>query len=124
MSAGQGFEFTPLGIVPIGSAVNVGDQVSGGVVPRTTAVQIDSEPPSPALPSRALSSLATPRLTGLQDNVASKPLDGKRISALIKARLKELDKLLAAVPALERERSSLKALLAAAAPSKRRKGIQ
>ena len=115
MSASEhAFQFTPFGVIPIGAPVpeTATDHVAGAnpyVAPPVERVQVPDY--RTALPTAATN--AKP----------AGPLTGKQIAAQCKARIKELDKALAAVPAMQAERTYLRQLLAAAA-AKGKKGLQ
>ncbi len=116
-----GFQFTPAGILPLGAPTpNFGDEVS----PSNVAVQapeIAREVPPAGAP------VATaPRAKGASAEPAAfdpgQPLTGKDLAKAARARIRVLDQMLRAVPALQEERASLKRLLAAAAPRKTKPG--
>lgn len=114
MSAGSGFQFTPYGIFPLGVPVpTAGDEVMGA----TAAVETTEAPEPPASSAQKSSAPALRFDPG-------KPLTGKQIAAMARARIRELDAILRTVPALQAERSSLATLLLAAKTPRKRKGIQ
>lgn len=106
-----GYQFTPGGIIPLGqaaAAAGAGDEPSPAVVP-LAAPALDASPPKNAPPPNAFD--------------ASKPLTGKQIAAMARARLREVERTLASVPALERERDGLRHILESLAP-RRAKRLQ
>jgi hypothetical protein len=114
-----GFQFTPVGIIPLGApAPDLGDNVAGATVhvPMPEGV---ASPDASATPLRAMPSAPAAAPDALFD--PGKPLTGKELAKAAKARIKVLDRMLRTVPALEEERASLKRLLAAAAPAARKK---
>jgi hypothetical protein len=113
VSEGQGFQFTPFGIIPLGETPpNVGDDVVPGTArvtrpepTRDVAAARQDFPPVPPVTAAAIS--------------RGTPLKGRDLVAAARARVREITKALRAVPALEAERASLKRLIDAAAPRKR-----
>ena len=106
----NGYQFTPFGMFPLGAPVpDAGDAVVGA----TARV----ETPEPVRQIQATKPAASSFDPG-------KPLTGKQLVAVARARIKELDKILRAVPALQEERSSLASLILAATPPRKRKGVQ
>lgn len=102
----SGFEFTPFGIVPLGTPMHaVGDQMMAPVIrslPESTeAVIAQASPP-------------VTKLTAPVKVTPTKPVTGKDILRMAKARVKDIDKLLSAVPALEMERAAMQRLVDAA----------
>jgi hypothetical protein len=113
-SSAHAFQYTPFGIIPLGAAI-----------PTDAGVTEPAPAASPrAAPMRAQTEIA---VSDLHDRNSApppktdKPVTGKQLAAAAKARIRELDKYLAAVPAVEAERAGLARLLDAyaAAPTKR-----
>ena len=102
-----GYEFTPFGIVPLGTAVHVADDAPAPAVVHPAPAQGPSSPVAP------------PRPPTVAPPASAEPLTGKAIAAMARARIREIDKALRNVPALERERDELRALLAAAGAARR-----
>ena len=108
-SGSHGFQFTPAGIIPLDQkAPDFGDEVAGGAAPRQRAP--DPEPEAPAK-----SAEPTKIVPGqYQTFDPTKPLTGRELLAQAKARVKEIDRQLRSVPALQAERARLTALIEAA----------
>jgi hypothetical protein len=106
----SGFQFTPGGIVPLGAPVPaMTEDAAGGFVPASAERPAERDVSAPAAARHA--AVVAP---------SDQPLTGKQILALAKARMRVIAKTLAAVPALERERESLRLLVAAATQQKPR----
>ena len=116
MSNEHGFQFTPFGILPLNASVPQpsAEFVAPSVVHRQSGEQTSVSPALPQLPAaRPVVGSAQARLD------PSRPLTGGQLMAVAKARVKELDKILRQVPALEAERAGLQRLIDAARISKR-----
>lgn len=114
------FQYTPFGIIPYGEPVpSTGESVnhaSGETV--RVAVSAPSSPRASATQSPSASVIA-PAFD------PSKPLTGAQLFAAARARIKEIDRQLRSVPALQLERAQLSALmLAAKSTRKPRKNVQ
>ena len=106
MSGGQGFEFTPGGIVPLGAyrAQGPTEDVAGATadVPRPEA--------STGAPAARLE--ATPRIVG--DLLAIGAVKPRDVVKLARTRVRELDREIKRLEGLKKEREELRRLLAAA----------
>lgn len=126
------FEFTPGGIVPAGTRVNVrADDMAAARNGIEAAMAANAAPPRPRVlrvareAPLALGVSAYPAPAGGLANMSApvapkSPLDGaisaKELVARARVRLRELDKL---VPALERERIDLRRIVGATTPRRR-----
>lgn len=120
MSEQHAFQHTPWGIVPIGTPMPAqGEEVAPGIAHSARAVTQASQPQI----ARSVSTPPTPSAAKAVDAKtllsAGAPVTGKQLMAAAKARVKELDRLLRQVPALEAERASLLRLIQAAQPTRR-----
>jgi hypothetical protein len=110
------FEYTPFGIVPIGSGsrqVGPADTTHGGAV--APQVQQVARPKGQPLPAQTAGRFVLD---------SGRPLTGREIMQAAKSRIREIDRALKSVPDLQRERAQLQALVLAASssqPKKRRK---
>lgn len=108
----HGFQYTPFGILPLDASVpTAGDTVMPGAVASAEAATVETpaarQAPAPATAARAAG-----------------PITGKQILGLARDRIREIDRLLRAVPALQAERASLQSLVRAATPTHKRKNVQ
>ena len=101
----HGLQFTPFGVIKIGDPIPV--QPTGDTAGATARVE--------APRAEAPRVVAAPMAPALRPD---KPLDGREIARLVKARIKAIDTILRGVPALQAERAQLAALLLAASPRK------
>lgn len=123
------FQMTPFGILPLNGPVpNTGDKmnVGGSAIDaaRTASRAASIVQVRPAIASGPIPAQAAGRFV----LSPGKPMTGRDLMQLAKARVQEIDRQLRSVPALQRERAQLQALVLAASTSgrKRRKaeGIQ
>lgn len=107
------FQFTPNGIVPLGQVAPApGDTAVSGGAALLAAVQRATEQhlQGQTVPStRAVNPVAPQAARPIAG--APSPLTGKQLVANIKARIRELDKALAKMPAMQDERAYLQRLL-------------
>ena len=97
---GQGFQFVPgIGPVPLGESVPVSTDAMPPV-----ATMAATKTPQAVEAAPVVSSAIDPR----------KPLTGRQLLGIAKARVKEIDRQLRAMPALQHERAQLSALIHAA----------
>lgn len=113
------FEFTPFGIVPMGMGgrLATGEKmnVGGAALDATHAQRAKTAPPSPAAKGRQV-------VQGRATLDPGKPLTGREIMQIAKARIQEIGRLLKSVPALQQERAQLQSLvLAASSQTKKRR---
>lgn len=106
MSGGHGFEYTPMGIVPLGT--NVG-QIEG-IAPATGVTQAHEHAESAPLASRQMPLIV--RGKPLVPAAALRPID---VIKLARARLRDVEREIKRLQKLEVERDELKRLLDAAA---------
>ena len=107
----QGFQFTPAGVIPLGEkAPDFGEHIAGGAVPLQAEADAAAAQPTKIVPGRYPTFDPT------------KPLTGRELVAQAKARVKEIDRQLRAMPALQNERARLTALLDAAKAAIPRRG--
>lgn len=104
-----GFEFTPAGILPLGQSQNL-------QVGREDVAPPVVKPPS-TMPQ--IAGAATPPATvvtgpAMLPAKGDKPLTARELLTLARARIKEIDRQLRNVPALQTERASLQGLISAA----------
>jgi len=114
--SGQGFQFTPYGILPLGAAPPVqSDEPAPSIV--QPAPQVERVVPTYA-PARPLTGVADAKPSAVAvpqaGLTADKPLTAKQLKKVAKARIRQLDKILKQMPALEAERASLKRIIDAA----------
>jgi hypothetical protein len=128
VNGAHGFQFTPFGLIrgdqpvpsikdataPLGAeptalpppvAADLNAQARRATISEPTTSHVQQAPP--------------PKQDALSLLHSGKPLTGKQLKAAAKARIKELDKMLATVPRLRAEREELVALVQATTPSKR-----
>ena len=115
MAENHGFEFSHMGIVPLGTpymAVS-SDPIPGGLA-------LDRAFAAPPVSAPAQSAPAAPATAQTASSPAQQgPLKGAQLKQMAKARIKEIDKILRAMPALQEERAELSGLLAAMDAAKR-----
>src|SRR6185312_14859698 len=108
-----GFEWTPAGPVPIGTGGQyaAGDEPSAPVIPRPEAAVPERIEPTYAVPVRPLVAMAATAPTSAPPQSPpsptfdlGKPLTGRQLLTVAKARVKELDRMLRQVPAIQAER--------------------
>lgn len=114
MSA-HAFEFTPAGVVPLGTHPTIGDPSapSGAAVPRALHSVANAEPLF--LPIREVPGILEQRAW---PPAPAAPVTAKQLLAAARARLRELDR---DVPRLIAERDELRRLLDAARPPRKRR---
>lgn len=109
--SGHAFQFTPMGIIPMGQAApQLGDAVMGGTA------RVEGPPPEVVRPTYGAPLAKTGKAAEKFD--ATKPLTGKQLVQMARSRMREIDKQLSKVDGLREERSSLASLVAAATTRK------
>jgi len=114
-----GFEFTPWGILPIGAGASLGagtEAAPAVVVRPEPAAPVERITPTYPTGAAPIAASAPARTSTLLD--PGKPLTGKQLVAVAKARIRELDRMLKQVPAIEAERAELLRLVDAAKATK------
>lgn len=102
---GQGFQFVPgHGMVPLGESV-----------PTSSTPQA---PIAMSAPPRERETEPLTKTTSTLHFDPSRPMTGKELLTVAKARVKEIDRQLRAMPILQAERTQLAALIVAASPRK------
>lgn len=106
-----GFQYTPFGVFPLDTAVPTATDTMPSALPSVVAesviAQLDRAPrvESVSLSNRLPEPARVPR---------DKPVTGRDILRMARARVKEIDKALRAVPTLEAERAEMQRLIDAA----------
>ena len=130
MSADEGphsFQYTPFGILPAGAqipSIRFDEPAPAGKAMEAVA---SARPPTspPPNPTHILMPVLPSPSTARFTIDPGQPLTGKQLMAGAKARIKEIDRQLRNVPALQSERAQLTALvLAATLPRRPRKTVQ
>jgi hypothetical protein len=109
---GGGFQFTPFGVFPLGADIPVTSEMVPGAIIQG------------AEPDRLVAAPVAARPPAVLTIDPGKPLTGKQLFAMAKARITEIDRQLRTVPALQSERAQLSALMLAAKPPRKRKDVQ
>jgi hypothetical protein len=126
MSIGDGhcFQFTPGGVIPYGEPViSTGEQVHNASAESVKEIAHGPLSVTPQSTSRIVSTPVSVSPPAAID--PSRPLTGAQLFAGARARIREIDRQLRAVPALQSERAQLAALmLAAKSQRKSRKNVQ
>lgn len=115
---GQGFQFTPMGIIPLGETAPAAtlepDQGRTRALAQQTLAQARPEPSPPRAPAPHVPMWGVPPVAA--NGSAGPELSGRDLVKMARTRLRELDKL---VPRLVREREELRRLVDAARPSRK-----
>ena len=121
---GEGYEFTPLGPVPLGEGQAVwnrlggADHVAGGAVDVAASEESATDMADAALVRRAAIAHrpAQPQAVEPARPAAAAPVTARTLLAGARKRIRELDALLRRMPALQAERDGLARLVAVASP--------